>query len=213
MAIPFLGRRRSGIFIAALLLVPLHIMGSSGACGGVIDGVAGGRYDQGVLKPFEEIIAKDFSFDIEIGFLEFDLATLSPAPNPSIVLNLHDSGGLLSGLSNTRVYIYSGDGVITTGDLTIAAIDSFDISRSFLSGGSQHDVKAAVNSILVAGGSHVGFRFEPIGGSTWDAFGTASANELVFSDVPEPTVCSVIVMVCGVCLGRAGRRRNAAWLS
>lgn len=198
--------------VLLLVLIVLQCVSNTSAFGGIINGAVGGRDDNGVFKPFDEIISKDFSFDVEIGLLEFDLATLSPTPNPSIFLNLHDSGGLLSGLSSTRVFVYSGDGAITPGDLTISTIASFDISRSFMSGGSQHDVTVAVNTIVAGGGTHAGFRFEPLGGSTWDGFGFASDNLLVFSDIPEPTVYAMIG-IAGLFCSRSRLCRGTCWLA
>lgn len=196
----------------ALLTLLWLCLGSTSAIGGTIFGLAGGRIDDGIFDPSTEIVASDFNFDgFQIGLLEFDLSTLSPAPNLDIVLELADSGGLTVGLSSTRVFIYSGDGAITMGDLTISSISSFDITRPFLGGPTQYDVTAAVNAIIAGAGTHVGFRFEPITGGSGgqDAFSFADSNKLIFSDtvIPEPSTAA-LAAVGMACLAIAGWRRR-----
>ena len=188
--------------LSKLALLPLLwlCLGGTSSFAGTIFGLAGGRIDDGVFMPSTEIIASDANFDgFQIGLLEFDLATLSPAPNADIVLELADSGGTTSGLSSTLIFVYSGDGAITMGDLTISTISSFDITRPFLGGPTQHDVTAAVNAILAGAGTHAGFRFEPITGGSGgqDAFGFAGSNKLVFSDVPVPEPGTASLLLIG----------------
>lgn len=192
---------------------------NSATFGEAITGTAGGRFDDGQLK--NEIIASNFFLDgFQIGLLEFDLGTLTPAPNASIVLELYDSGGLTSGLSSTRIFAYSGDGLINADDLTATAVGSFDITRPYLSNEfttrtTEHDVTSLVNTILVSGGTHVGFRFEPITGGDGgqDAFGFFNQNQLVFSDTPAPSPvpepASIVLLASGaVCLGGCRWRRK-----
>ena len=65
---------------------------------------------------------------------------------------------------------------------------------------------------VAGGGTHAGFRFEPLGGSTWDGFGFASENLLVFSDIPEPTVYAMIG-IAGLFCSRSRLCRGTCWLA
>lgn len=198
--------------LGRLALLPLICLclGGTSSFAGTIFGFVGGRIDDGNFMPFNEIIASDTIFaGFQIGLLEFNLATLSPVPNADIVVELDDGGGLVVGLSSTRIFVYSGDGAITPGDLTISTIASFDITRPHIGGPTQHDVTAAVNAILAGGGTHAGFRFEPITGGDGgqDSFGFATSNKLLFSDIPEPGTLGLLV--AGVVAFGYERRRVA----
>ena len=199
--------------LGRLALLPLICLcfGSTSSFAGTIFGFVGGRIDDGNFMPSAEIIASDTIFaGFQIGLLEFNLATLSPIPNTDIVVELDDSGGLVVGLSSTRVFVYSGDGAITPDDLTISSISSFDITRPHIGGPTQHDVTAAVNAILAGGGTHAGFRFEPITGGDGgqDSFGFAASNKLLFSDIPEPGTASLLLIGLGLGVKRPRRSRR-----
>lgn len=141
------------------------------------------------------------------GVIEFDLTTLIPKPNASVVLYLRDTGGYVPSDSTTSIYYYVGDGTVASADYARLDHLLFPITRPWKGSPSTtlHDVTFAVNAIALGGAQYIGFLFVPAStlGRQEDAFGSfgtfvPTSNEtnftsgLVYSDTPAAVPLPVV---------------------
>ncbi len=156
---------------------------------GTTPGVTAGYFKNEVLFTATAFAGNAGSTDW-VGFLEFDLTPLAPGPHDSVSLFLADKGGT-GNTATTAVFYFSGDGVETQGDLTIPAQYLFDITRPLSGETTEHDVTDAVNDLLAAQATHIGFRFHGTQSNRTDAFGFEYDNNLVWDatsvSVPLPS--------------------------
>ena len=106
------------------------------------------------------------------GIMEFDVRYLPAYTFRRVILSLRDTGSAASGeLQTTRVLGYRGDGWLTVDDWGSPAAHVLTVTRPDVAGTTEHDVTEFVNAELRSGSGYVGFRLEPGGPSTFEAFG------------------------------------------
>jgi hypothetical protein len=151
------------------------------------------------------------------GIAEFDLNTLSPVPNSSVILQLPDTGGKVLGDSTTDIYYFVGDGVAGAEDYFRSDTFLIQVTRPWKAGATHHDATTAVNSVALGGHRYIGVLFVGVTGQ--DAFGYADRDvglTLTFSDVAEPpaavpepsTLALAGIALAGGCLPWWKRRRT-----
>jgi hypothetical protein len=172
--------------------------GSLSAVGGV--GVAGENFTAWLADfyPPNGLVYMD-GVNKNKGMVEFDLSSLSIAENSTVTFNF-TAGGFkayddpdLNPIPDPtpnllNVYVYSGDGDVTTSDYNGAATQISQITtpprdqESF-----QIDVTTVIQSFLANGNRYLGFRFEAGSASTYDGIGNPT---LTYEPLPDLAVQS-----------------------